>query len=147
VGAADTLDLRAAARATDPAREEDDTPLVPRERIANIAYHEKRASVVLRAPDGTQRTHADRLAATLAGVPWAQLSPLAQARFQSLAIFTVCISKTPDWLDAAAQEDDELLFALAGAAEAHALAYFLRDDGSGAAAERPPRVVVALADT
>jgi len=145
VGAADTLDLRAAARATDPAHE-DDAPLVPRERVANIAYHEKRAAVVLRAPDGAQRTHADRLAATLAGVPWAQLSPLAQARFQSLAIFAVCISKTPDWLDAAAQEDDELLFALAGAAEAHALAYFLRDDGSGGAAEKPPRVVVALAD-
>ena len=139
------MDLRAAARATDPAHE-DDAPLVPRERVANITYHDQRATVVLVAPDGPQRTHADRLAATLAGVPWAMLSPLAQARFQALAVFAVCIRDVPEWLDAAAQADDDLLFAVGGAMEAHATAYFLRDTGEGEANEGSPRVVVALAD-
>jgi hypothetical protein len=139
-----TLDLRTVARDTDPARTQ--STLVPRERPANITYHERQATVILVAPDGSQRTHADRLAATLSGVPWSSLSPLAQARFHSLAVFAVCIREAPEWLDKAAQEDDELLFALAGAAEAHALKYFLRDDGSGEGTESGPRVVVALAD-
>lgn len=140
-----TLDLREAARATDPTAQAEQV-LVPRKRPANIRYHEQSATVVLVVPDGAQRTHIDRLTATLSGQPWGRLSPLAQARFAALASFAVCVENPPQWVEEAVQEDDELLFALAGQLEAHASAYFRRDDGASDAGAGAPRVVVAFAD-
>lgn len=139
-----TLDLRAARDATDPQKET--RALIPRERVAHVTYHEQQATVMLHAPTGDQRTHIDRMAATLAGVVWERLSPRAQARFHALATFAVCVADAPPWMEEAAQEDDDLLFALAGHVEAHASAYFRRADDEGGEGEGRPWVVVALAD-
>jgi hypothetical protein len=141
-----TLDLRAARDASDPSKAAVSAP-VPRDRPAHVTYHERTATVVVTAPTGQQRTHIDHMAAVLAGGPWDHFSARAQARFHAMATFAVAVQDAPPWMEDAVQEDDNLLFSIVGAVEAHATAYFRRDAGSGEGGEGVAGVVVALADT
>lgn len=139
------LDLRALARAASaPAPP---APPVARTVEAVVRYQGNATSVQISCPNGEQRMRIDRMTATLGGgLPWAQLTPLAQARFHSLAVFSVCVV-APEWVDNAVQEDDDLLFAISGAVEAHAARYFRRDLPAGEGSAGGGGVVVDFPST
>jgi len=139
-----TFDLRN-IEASEPAKRES---LIPRETRITIAYSAPDGTrydetLICRVPDGEGRTLIDRRAAILAGVSWAQLSEYAQARFFALATLSVHIIDLPDWLNQWAQEDDELLFAVRGEGERHALAWFRGGREASEDAEGAPRVRVS----
>jgi len=126
--------------------------LIPRETLLNVSYTAPDGSrfdeaLVCRVPDGDGRTLIDRRAAILAGVPWAQLSEYAQARFAALATLSVHLVDLPDWLNQWAQEDDELLFAIRGEVERHALAWFRGSRAASEGGEGAPRVRISSAHT
>jgi len=136
------LDLRAVAQAADPTTKAE-ASLVTRSVTATVHYGDKLGVVRLTAPNGDQRTQISRMTAMLGGgLPWDHFPPIAQARFHNLAVYSVCVSDVPDWMDAAVQEDNDLLFAVAGSAEAHAEKYFRGDVRKGEAHARELRVVV-----
>ena len=135
------IDLRQLAeRAKNPAPP---LPEVSREATVKVTYQGQVAMVRVSAPTGEQRTQVDRMTALLAAGPWDHLTPLARARFHSLATITVLV-EAPEWMAARAQEDDDLLFALAGAVETHATRYFRGSRVEDGEAEDGGGVVVAF---
>ena len=140
------MDLRQLAE--DAKKPLDASPaLVQREQIWTIKYRAPdgtlyEGSAASRVMTGDERFQANRIAADVAGRPWATLPPGAQIHAASLGVISVQLRNPPDWLLSHAAEDEELAAQLYASCREHDARWFSRNRRTGEDDSAAPRVSI-----
>ena len=143
-----TLDLRDIRNASDKDITADEEELVKREEVFSVKYTDPSgkvhsANVVSRILTGEERNKVDRTAAIMAGCPWGQLPPGAQARFLAMSQVAIQLREPPSWLEKWCVEDNALLFTLFAKLQEHESFFFRGDSEESPEAQGFGRVEIS----
>jgi hypothetical protein len=109
---------------------------IQREQVWSIRYTSPEGvkyegSVASRVMTGDERFQSSRIAADVAGRPWATLPPGAQLHAASLGVISVQLRNPPEWLLSHAAEDEELAAQLYASCREHDARWFSGNRGAG----------------